>query len=79
MAVILTPSKRAVSLKLEDGTTDTGRVKLVSVAIGKLNQTQDFNTSKTQIYAIADALAPCLGKIINNVTATTTDIIGDDE
>lgn len=79
MAVVLNPSKRAVSLKLEDGTTETGRTKLVSVAIGKLNQTQNFASTKAQIFAIADALGPCLGKVINNVTATTTDTIEDDE
>ena len=79
MAIVLNPSKRAVSLKLEDGTTETGRTKLVSVAIGKLKQTQDFSTTKAQIFAIADALAPCLGKVINNVTATTTDTIEDDD
>ncbi|MBQ3653676.1 MAG: hypothetical protein II954_04590 [Synergistaceae bacterium] len=61
MAATVTPTKVAVNLKLDAGTTASGDVKTVNVGLGKLS-VQSFNADKA--LAIANLIEPCLSKSI---------------
>lgn len=59
MAARTITEKIAVNLKLNNGTTTTGKVKTVSVSIGKLNK-DAFDADKA--LAVAGLIAECLDK-----------------
>ena len=75
MAAITTLEKVAVSLKLNNGTTATGKLKTVSLSLGKLNKAA-FNADK--VMAIVNLLSPCLAKNVEQVVKTETSQLEDD-
>ena len=75
MAVITTPIKTAVSLKLNNGTTESGTVKTLNVSLGTLNLSA-FDASK--VFAIAALLEPCLDRAIHRIEKTDTSRIEDE-
>lgn len=79
MAVVMTPTKYAVSLKVNTGTTETGKMKTGSISLGTLNTTQDETTFNAKAYAIAEALAACILNTVVRVEYTRTATITDDE
>ena len=72
MAVTTEIQKVAVNVKLNNGTTASGKVKTLTLKLGALNK-DTFDASKA--YAIADLLAPCLEKAIYSVEKVETSTI----
>lgn len=79
MAAIETVTKLGCSLKLNNGTTSTGKLKTVSVALPKLNKAVvSVQTTNTKIMAIVNLLSPVLAKNVEQVVKTVTSDLEDD-
>ena len=67
MAAATECKKISVAIKLNNGTTTTGKAKTVSVNLGSLNKTA-FDAQKA--VNIVNALVPCLDKSLNAIMKT---------
>lgn len=77
MAVIQTPSKVNVSLKLNNGTTTTGAVKTVSVSLGTLKANpSDIDNEK--VMNIVNLLAECLDKSVVRTDYVQTSTLSEE-
>ena len=72
MAVTVTPKSLSVSLKLNNGTTDSGTVKTTSVSLGTMS-IANYNADKAM--AIVGLLTPCLSKALVRVEKTSIDVL----
>lgn len=67
-----TTTRLSVSIRLNDGVTDTGAVKTVSISLGNL----DVNAwDQAKAVAIIRALTPCLSRPLVQVVGTEQTII----
>jgi len=79
MAVTASTTKNAIALKLENGQTESGAARTVSLSIGTLKANADSQADfLTKAYAIAVAIAPCLSKIVARVDYTRTASLVDE-
>ena len=73
MAISLTGKRTAVSMKLNNGTDDKGKIKLISLNLGSL-KSADFSSEDAQkAQNIINALKPCLSKTVYSVEKTHVD------
>lgn len=72
MAIAVATQKIAVNVKLNNGTSETGKVKTLSVSLGAINK-DTFDASKA--YAIMALLAPCLEKEVYSLDKVETSSI----
>ena len=72
MAVTTTAKSLKVSLKLNNGVSDTGTTKTVSVSLGSMSTTA-FDAEKAM--NIVAVLSPCLSKELLRVEKTAVDIL----
>ena len=72
MAVTVTPKSLSVSLKLNNGTTDSGTIKTSSLSLGSMSTTA-FDADKAM--NIVAVLSPCLSKALVRVEKTSVDIL----
>lgn len=80
MAITASTTKNAISLKLDNGQTESGATKTVSLSIGTLKTDADSQADfLTKSYAIAVAIASCLSKIVARIDYTKTASVEDDE
>lgn len=75
MAATVTPTKVAVNLKLDAGTTASGDVRTVSVGLGNLS-IQGFDAGK--VLAVANLIEPCLSKSIYLIEKVETSRIDEE-
>ena len=67
MPAITEIKKITVSMKLNNGTTTTGKVKTASVSLGNLNKST-FDADK--VIAIVNALSPCFDLMLHSLEKT---------
>lgn len=79
MAIIATQSKLAVSLKLDNGSTESGSQKTVTQSLGSINPEAVLSSSLDAFWAIGSALAPCLEKTVVRLEAVSTNTLEDNE
>lgn len=80
MAVTATTTKNQISLKLDNGTSQSGTTKTVSLSIGTLAQNADtVENFLAKAYAISVALAACLSKIVVRIDYTKTASLEDND
>lgn len=68
MAVVATIKGYRVAVKLDGGTTETGKVKTLSVSLGGMKQS---GADPEKIMAVVDLLAPIFDDDIYSVEETT--------
>ena len=64
MAVITTPKKVSVNVKLDNGTDDKGNVRTVNLSLGNLSLS-GFDAAKAM--AVVNLIKPCLCHTVYNV------------
>lgn len=80
MAVTASTTKNAIALKLDNGKTESGSTKTVSLSIGTLKTNADSQADfLSKAYAIAVALAACLSKITLRIDYTKTATLEDND
>lgn len=80
MAVTASTTKNAIALKLDNGKTESGSTKIVSLSIGTLKTNADAQADfLAKSYAIAVSLAACLSKIVVRIDYTKTASIEDND
>ncbi|MBQ7578777.1 MAG: hypothetical protein IJT21_10995 [Synergistaceae bacterium] len=72
MAVTITAKRLAVSLKLNNGVSDKGTTKTLSVSLGSMSKTA-FDADK--VMNIVAVLSPCFSKELLRVEKTAVDIL----
>ena len=73
MAVTLTGKRTSVSMKLNNGTDEQGKIKLVSLNFGTLKSADLTGETAQKAQNIINALKPCLGKSVYSVEKTHVD------
>ena len=76
MAAVTTLNKVSVTLKLNNGTTETGTTKTVSVSLGSLDKTA-FNADK--VMGIVALLTPCLSLPVLSTNKTESSTLTEGE
>jgi len=80
MAVTATTTKNQISLKLDNGHTESGGTKTVSLSIGTLSTNADtVENFLSKAYSICVALASCLSKIVNRIDYVKTASLEDND
>ena len=75
MAVATECKKISVAIKLNNGTTTTGKAKTVSVNLGSLNKTA-FDAQKA--INIINALGPCFVRTLHSIEKTEVSYLNEE-
>ena len=73
MAVALNAKKTSVSIKLNNGLDEEGKVKTVGLNLGTLNIADFTSETAQKAQNIINALTPCLSKAVTSVEKTHVD------
>lgn len=77
MAIVATSVKNSVTIKLNNGTSESGTVSTINQSLGTLNGAAS-SWDATKAYTIVEALAPLFTKPVYEVQHVQTDILTDE-